>query len=191
MRNFKPGSRGRVTLGLGSLGWQDRVTLWGEPTFSHTNRFKRVTSSSRSKTRHAEHAQADISVPWEGQLIITRLTFFPYRQGLRDKCREVRANLHLAIFCFCFMNLPANLWNKNKIWPSADYPFVRGIWLIVYAVFHFGFTAPTQAPMFVDLQKPLEVIYGELRNVTVLWKVCYFYSLKCFKRFISNSIKIY
>ena len=75
-----------------------------------------------------------------------------------------------------------------KIWPNTDCPFVRGIWLILYAVFHFGFTAPTQAPMFVDLQKPLEVIYGELRNVTVLWKVCYFYSLKCFKRFISNSI---
>ena len=46
----------------------------------------------------------------------------------------------------------------------------------MYAVFHFRFTAPTQAPMFVDLQK-LEVIYGELRNVTVSWKVCYFYIL--------------
>ena len=64
MRNFKPGSRGRVTLGLGSLGWQDRVTLWGEPTF-FVNRFKRVNSLSRAKSRHAEHAQADISVPWE------------------------------------------------------------------------------------------------------------------------------
>ena len=53
----------RVTLRLGSLGWQDRVTLWGEPTFSHVNRFKRVNLPSRSKTRHAEHAQADISVP--------------------------------------------------------------------------------------------------------------------------------
>ena len=84
------------------------------------------------------------------------------------------------------MNWPANLWNKNKIWPSAVCPFVRGIWLIVYAVFHFGFTAPSQAPMFVDPQKPLEVIYGELRNVTVSWKVCYFYILN-----VSSSIKFY
>ena len=27
MRNCKPGSEGRVTLGVGSLGWRDRVTL--------------------------------------------------------------------------------------------------------------------------------------------------------------------
>ena len=32
MRNRKLGSGGRVTLGVGSLGWQDRVTLEGEPT---------------------------------------------------------------------------------------------------------------------------------------------------------------
>ena len=25
-----------------------------------------------------------------------------------------------AILCFCFMNWPANLWNKNKIWPRAN-----------------------------------------------------------------------
>ena len=62
MRNCKPGSGGRVTLGVGSLGWQDRVTLGGEPTFSHVNGFKRVNSPSRAKSRHAEHAHANISV---------------------------------------------------------------------------------------------------------------------------------
>ena len=52
-----------MTLGVESLGWQDRVTLGGEPTFSHLNYFKRVNLPSRAKSRHAEHTQADISVP--------------------------------------------------------------------------------------------------------------------------------
>ena len=50
MRNCKPGSRGRVTLEVGSLGWQDRVTLGGETTCSHVNGFKRVNSPSWSKS---------------------------------------------------------------------------------------------------------------------------------------------
>ena len=62
MTNCKPGSWGRVTLGLGSLGWRDRVTLGGEPTFSYENGFKRVSSPSRAKPRHAAHAHVDISV---------------------------------------------------------------------------------------------------------------------------------
>ena len=62
MRNYKPGSEGRVTLGVGSLGWRERVTLGGEPTFSHVNGCKRVNSPSGSKSRHAEHAHAHISV---------------------------------------------------------------------------------------------------------------------------------
>ena len=60
-RNCKPGSRGRATLGVGSLGWRDRVTLGGQPTFSHVNDFRRVDSASRAKSRHTEHAHADIS----------------------------------------------------------------------------------------------------------------------------------
>ena len=40
MRNCKPGSGARVTLAVGSLGWRDRVTQGGEPTFSHVNGFK-------------------------------------------------------------------------------------------------------------------------------------------------------
>ena len=63
MRNCKPGSGVRVALGVGSLGLRDRVALGGEPTFSHVNGFKRVNSPSRAKSRHAEHAQADISYP--------------------------------------------------------------------------------------------------------------------------------
>ena len=62
MRNYKPGSEGRVTLGVGSLGWRERVTLGGEPTFSHVNGCKRVNSPSGAKSRHAEHAHAHISV---------------------------------------------------------------------------------------------------------------------------------
>ena len=63
MRNCKPEWEGRVTLRVGSLGWQDRVTLAGEPTFSNVNGFKRVNLPSWAKIRHAEHAQADIPVP--------------------------------------------------------------------------------------------------------------------------------
>ena len=59
-RNCKPGSEGRVTLRVGSLGWQDKVTLGGEPNFSRVNGFKRV---NRAKSHHAEHEQVDISVP--------------------------------------------------------------------------------------------------------------------------------
>ena len=56
--------------------------MGGEPTFSHVNGFKWVNSPSRAKWCHAEHAHADISVRWEGQLIITRLTFFPCRRAV-------------------------------------------------------------------------------------------------------------
>ena len=45
---------------VGSLGWQDKVTLGGEPNFSRVNGFKRV---NRAKSHHAEHEQVDISVP--------------------------------------------------------------------------------------------------------------------------------
>ena len=76
MRNCKPVSGGRVTLGVGPLGWQDRVPLGGEPTFAHVNVYKRVNSPSQAKSCHAEHAHADISLRSEEQLIITRLTFF-------------------------------------------------------------------------------------------------------------------
>ena len=70
MRNCKPG-----------LG--DRVTLGGKPTFSHVNGFKWVNWPSWAKLCHTEHVQADISVPWEGQLIITRLMFFLYRRVVK------------------------------------------------------------------------------------------------------------
>ena len=63
MRNCKPDWEGRVTLRVGLLSWQDRVTLAGEPTFSHVNGFKRVNLPSWAKMCHAEHVQADISVP--------------------------------------------------------------------------------------------------------------------------------
>ena len=62
MRNWKPGSWPRETLGVGSLGWRDRVTLGDEQTFSYVNGFKRVSSPNRAKPRHAEHAHVDISV---------------------------------------------------------------------------------------------------------------------------------
>ena len=52
-RNCKPGSGGRVTVGVGSLGWQDRVTLGNEPTFSHVNGFMRVNSPAWAKSRKA------------------------------------------------------------------------------------------------------------------------------------------
>ena len=74
---------GRVTLGVGSLGWWDRLTLGGEPTFSHVDGFKWVNSPSWAKSHHTEHVQADISVSWQGQLIITWLSFFPYRRAVR------------------------------------------------------------------------------------------------------------
>ena len=76
MRNCKP-----VLGGGGKIGWP-----WGGgATFSHVNGFKPVNSSSRAKSRHTEHAQANISIPWDGQLIITRLTFFPYRRALKSR----------------------------------------------------------------------------------------------------------
>ena len=78
MRNCKPGSWGRVTLGLGSLGWRDRVTMRGEPTFSYENGFKRVSSPN-----HAEHAHVDISVRLEGQHIKTGPCFFPCRRAVK------------------------------------------------------------------------------------------------------------
>ena len=62
MRNCERGSGGKVALGLGSLGWREKVNLGGKPTFSHVNGFKRVNTPSRAESRHAEHAQADISV---------------------------------------------------------------------------------------------------------------------------------
>ena len=31
----------------------------------------------------------------------------------------------LGHILFCFINWPANSWNKNKIWPSADWLFAR------------------------------------------------------------------
>ena len=68
MRNCKAGSGG-------TLGWRDRVT--------HVNGYKRVNSPSRAKSRHAEHAHADISVTWEGQVIITGLMSFPYRRAVK------------------------------------------------------------------------------------------------------------
>ena len=74
MRNCKPGSGGRVTLGVGSLGWQDRVTLGGEPILSHVNGFKRVNSPSRAKTRH----------------------FSPYKQGLREGSSDRRTSHRMS-----------------------------------------------------------------------------------------------
>ena len=74
MRNCKPGSGGRVTLGVGSLGWRDRVTLGGEPTFSHVNGFKRVNSPSRAKSHH----------------------FSPYKQRLREGSSDRRTSHRMS-----------------------------------------------------------------------------------------------
>ena len=116
MRNCKAGSGGRVTLGVGSLGWRDRVT--------HVNGYKRVNSPSRAKSRHAEHAHADISVTWEGQVITTWLMSFPYRRAVKlARGREGGSFLHMtaglihAIVSVCFYcNVRNTVYTVASLW---------------------------------------------------------------------------
>ena len=64
MRSRKVVSVGRVTLGVGLLALQGKVTLRGETTFCHVNTLSLFDSPGRDNLRYNEYAQTLLFPKW-------------------------------------------------------------------------------------------------------------------------------